>query len=238
MQVFRIETDALSKRREARVRLLSWGTVVSLLVIAALLFVLRLSGLLESDSTFLWLAMLALLGGVIGAVVFACREALRSAERQMVFTLDENGIIRKREGWPDLKITFPEMDTLREELRWLVIYGGAPRKKIAVPKDVADYEAIRAELVRRHPLSARAEIPLSSIALPIISVLSWAAVVWFRDARIAIPAGVVALASLAIGSRRLWTLLHRGPKRLLMWLCLSSIWFSAILLLYIRAVRR
>jgi len=238
MPEFKIEADALSKRRELRFRLLSWGTVLSLFAMTVLIYALGFLGLLSVHSDLRWLAWLSvptILGAGIGALVLAFREGLRRAEREMVFVLDDNGIVRKRKGFPDVKIAFSEVDYLGEELRWLVIKSIEPRRKIAIPNDVKGSEVIRAELTKHHALcSAQAKFPLKSTALLTISILSWAAVLWLRDLRAVIPAGAIALISLAVGTHRLWTLLYRGPKRLLLWVCLGFAWFSAILLIYVR----
>jgi hypothetical protein len=236
---FKIETDALSKRHETRFRLLSWGTVVLLAAITVLIFVLGFLGLLSVDSDFRWVAWLsvpAMLGAVIGASILACREALRRAERKMVFVLDDTGIARRRKGFREVKIAFSEVDYLGEELRWLVVRSTEPRRKIAIPNDVQGFEVIRAELAKHHvlSLSAQTKLPLQSTALMTASILSWAAVLWLRDLRAVIPAGVIALTLLASGSHRLWTVLGRGPKRLYSLVCLGIVWFTAILLIYLR----
>lgn len=240
IQEFKIEADALTKRRETRVRLLSWGAVALCFAVTALLFALRLEGLLQAGSPFGGLAVLALLAGIIGAAVLACREALRSAERQMVFILEESGITRRRSGSPDVRISFSEIETLREEFRWLVIYSAEPRRRIAVPNDVASFEAIRAELAMHHALAskAKASLPWRGLALSAMAVLSWAAVLLSHGLDIFIPAALVAGITLAIGSHRFWVLMHRSPKRLLMWLSLSSIWLAAILVICIRVMGR
>jgi hypothetical protein len=151
---YKIEPDALSKRHEARIRLASWGTVLSF-AMTVLVFVLRFRGLLTAQSNLKWLAAFALLGAVVGSCVLAGREALRRAEREMVFVIDENAVVRKRKGWPDERIAFLEVSAIREELRWLVVESTEPYRKIAIPNDVKGYQAIRAELARHHPLSAR-----------------------------------------------------------------------------------
>lgn len=246
MLEFKIEADALSKRSEARFRLLSWGAVLSLIAIIVLIFVFGFLGLLSVGSDFRWLAWLIVPAtpvAVVGASILAIREALRRAEREMVFVLDDNGIVRRRKGFPEVKIAFSEVDYLGEELRWLVVKSTDPLRKIAIPNDVKGFEVIRAELAKHHALSPPAKFSLKSaalmksVALTAISILSWAAVLWLRDVRVVIPAGAIALISLAVGTHRLWTLLHRGSKRTLLWVCLGFVWFSAILLIYVRAMR-
>src|SRR5665213_1949483 len=146
MPEFRIENDAL--KREARLRLLSWGAVFLLLAVATLLLVLRASGYIGDSSGLGSLFVLTILSAAIIAIILAPREGLLRAERKMVFALDEKGIIRKRQGYPDVAIAFSEVETLREELRWLVITSTEPRRKIAVPRNVSGYELIRTELAK------------------------------------------------------------------------------------------
>lgn len=234
MPEFRIENDAL--KREARSRMLSWGTVLLLLAIATFLLVLRVSGYIGDGSGLGSLFVLAIVSAAIIAIILAPREGLRRAERKMVFALDDKRIVRKRQGYPDVEVAFSEIETLREELRWLVVTSTEPRRKIAVPRDVSGYELIRAELANHHPLSPRAAFPLKSSTLLTVSVLSWAAVSWFRDVRTIIAAGTVGVVTLAFGSYRVWTLLRRRPKRPLLWASLGFAWFAALFLIYLRVV--
>jgi hypothetical protein len=235
MREFRIENDAL--KREARFRMLSWGTVLLLAAGAAFLLVLRASGYIGDNSGLGSLFVLTILSAAILAIILAPREGLRRAERKMVFALDDKRIIRKRQGYPDIEISFSEVETLSEELRWLVITSAEPRRKIAVPRDVSGYELIRTELAKHHPLSARVAFPLKGAALLMVSILSWAAVLWFRDVRVVIAAGTVAVVTLSFGSYRVWTLLHRRSKRSLLWASLGFAWLAALLLIYLRVVR-
>jgi hypothetical protein len=170
--------------------------------------------------------------------MLAFRETLSAAERQMVFVLDDKGITRNRRGFPPLHIAFSDIDYLGEEMRWLIVTSAQPPKQIGVPKSVKGYELIRAELSRHYPLSSpQQKFRLRSATLVALSVLVWVAAFWFRDMRIAIPSGVVALTLLAVGSYRLWTLLHRGPKKALSWICVGVVWIVTILLICVRLRR-
>jgi hypothetical protein len=234
---FRIATDDMARRREFKNQMLSWGTVVLLLLATAVLFTLGMFGLLRGYLILRLLFIFTLLGTIVSAIVLASREALRRAEREMIFALDESAIVRKRKGWPDIRIAFSEVDAIRAELRWLVVYSTEPRRKIAIPMDVKDFEVIRAELLRHHSLSDTSSPRWSGFALPVISVLSWAALLFIRDFWITLAAGSLALVALAIGSRQLWNLLSRSSRRLLMWICLGSAWIVAILVICIRVMR-
>jgi hypothetical protein len=235
MSEFKIEGEAL--KREARFRVLSWGTVLLLLGATVLLFVLGVSGYLSAYWSLRLLFVFTLLGTVIGTCVLACREALHYAERQMIFVLDGDEVVRKRRGYPEVRIPFSEIDTLSEELGWLIIKSAEPRRRIAIPNSVSGYGVIRAELAKHHPLSARVAFPLKSTALLVVAFLSWGAVLWLRDMRGIITAGIVAVVTLAFGSYRLWSLLHRSSKRALLWASLCFTWLVAFLLIYLRVAR-
>jgi hypothetical protein len=183
------------------------------------------------------LFVLSFLGSMVGASVLACREALHYAFRQMVFVLNGNEIIRRRQGYPEVKIAFSEVESLSEERRYLIVKSGEPRKKIAIPRTVRGYEAILTELAKHCPISARKDLPLRSIALLAISLSSWTAILWSADNRVVIAAGGVALITLAIGSRRLWALLRGTSKSPLMWSSLGFAWLLALLLIYLRVAR-
>jgi hypothetical protein len=241
MLEFKIEPDALNDRRDAKGRLVSWSIVLLLFAMSVSIYVLGFLGLLSIDSDLRWLAWLSvptILGAGIGTFILAFREALRRAEREMIFVLDDNGIVRRRKGFPEVRIAFSDVDALGEELRWLVVRSTNPPRKIAIPNNVKGYEVMRAELTKHRALAAPVnELPAKSVAAATISVLSWVAVLWFREVRLVIPAAVIALTLLALESSRLWILLRRGPKRMFSLFCIGIVWFVAILLIYLRMVR-
>jgi hypothetical protein len=242
MPEFKIEPDALSEKREAKGRLLSWGIVLLSFAMTALIFILGFRGLLSVGSDLHWLGWLLIpssLGAVMGASILSIRGALRRAEREMVFVLDDNGIVRKRKGFPEVRIAFSDVDTLGEELRWLVVRSANPRRKIAIPNNVQGYEVIRAELTKHHALAAPVKkLPLRSAAPGIILVLSWVAVLSFHDVKLVIPAALIAMMLLALASRRMWIVMRGGQRRPLSLFCIGTAWFMAILLIYLRIVQR
>jgi hypothetical protein len=236
LEEFRIGNDAL--KREAKFRMLSWGTVLLLVIVATFLFGLHVSGHISDSSSLGSLFVVTIVSAAILALILAPREGLHRAERKMVFALDDKRIVRKRQGYPDVEIAFSEVETLREELRWLVVTANEARRKIAVPRNVSGYELIRTVLAKHHPLSARvASSPWKGIAFLIASILSWAAVLWFRDVRAIVAAGTVVIITLGFGSYRVWILLHRSSKRPLLWAFLCITWLMALLLIYFRVIR-
>jgi hypothetical protein len=241
MLEFKIESNASNERRDARGRLVSWSIVLSLFGMSVTVYAFGFLGLLNDDSNLRWLAWLsvpAILVAGITTFILLFREALRRAEREMIFVLDDNGIVRKRKGFPEVRIAFSDIETLSEELRWLVIRSTDPARKIAIPKSLEGYELIRAELTKHHALAAPVNrLSLKSIAVIAISVISWVVVLCFREVTVVIIAAAIAITLLTLGSRRLGTLLPRGSKRLLLVFYIAIVWFVAILLIYLRMVR-
>lgn len=236
MPEFRVDKNAL--KQETKFRMLSWGTVLLLTVIAAVLLTLRAFGYIGDSSNLGSFFVLAIFGAAVIAIVLAPREGIHRAERKMIFILEDNAVVRKREGYPDVRIPFSEINTVCEALGRLVITSVEPRRKIGIPCSVSGYEEIRSELAGHCLLSARMKFPWKSIVLPIIAFLGWGAVLWLREVPGVIAAGGVAVFTLAFGSYRLWVILRHSPKRpLLLWVYLGSIWLAALLLIYIRVAR-
>jgi len=230
MREFRVD-DAVV-RRETRSSAFLWATVFLLMVAAVSLF---LFGGHESSGANLF--ALTVLGAVVGGGILACLEALHFALRQMVFVLESNAIVRKRKGYPEVKIAFSELESLREELGFLIVESNEPRKKIVIPYSVTGYEAIRTELSKFCQLSARVGLSLRGTALLAVTLSSWTAFLRSMDERVVIPAGAVALITLAFGSRRGWRLLRTTSQRSLFWIPFASAWLVAFLLIYLRVTR-
>jgi len=237
MQEYRIEDDSSTIRGEAIGRLLSWGTVALLVVIAVLLFTTSRLDVSEGNLSLSGelLFVLSILGAIVGASVLICREALHLAARKLVFVVNGNGIVRKRLGYPDIRISFPEIETLSEGQRWLVIKSAEPRRTIAIPINVRGYDALRSELASHHPVEWQARFPWKSAALLSVSLLSWAIILWSQSVGTAIAASVIALIALASASYRLWKVLH-GSRRWLLSVSIGIAWLIACLLICIRVV--
>ena len=236
MPQFRVEKNALTRR--TRFRILSWGAVLLLVSVAAALLVLRASGHIRDGSGVGDLFALAILGAAVIAIVSAPFEGLYRAERKMIFILEDNAVVRKRQGYPDEKIFFSEINNLSEEIGRLIVTSTDPRRRIGIPYDVSGYEEIRSELAKHHELSARTVFPGKRVALPLLTWVSWIAFLWLRNVPEVAVAGSVAVLTLVFGSYRLWVLFHHHSKhRLLFWIFFGSSWLAALLLIYIRAAR-
>jgi hypothetical protein len=179
------------------------------------------------------------ISAVVGSFILLGRQTLRRAERGMLFVLDDAGISRKREGYPELSILFSEMDYVGEEMGYLVIRASKSQKKIAIPESVRDFEVIRAELASHYPLpilTPKAALATRAAFLFAASIVGWTALLVSRRPSLAILGATLGLSTLATGSHHLWALLYRTRRRLLMW-TLSLAWLSAILVIYFRVKR-
>ncbi len=151
-------------------------------------------------------------------MILSFREALRFAERSMIFVLNDNGIVRKRRGFPDVSIRFSEIQYVGEELRWLIVKSTEPQRKIAIPNDVSGYEIIREELARHHALDIEAlsshasSLAWSSLWL-IATTISWFLFLSSHYRSIVVPAGLFAFTSVVVGCVRLWRVLGRSLRR-------------------------
>ena len=131
MPQFRVEKNALTRR--TRFRILSWGAVLLLVSVAAALLVLRASGHIRDGSGVGDLFALAIFGAAVIAIVSAPFEGLYRAERKMIFILEDNAVVRKRQGYPDEKIFFSEINNLSEEIGRLIVTSTDPRRRIGIP---------------------------------------------------------------------------------------------------------
>ena len=211
---FRIERHTPSDKRETKVRIVSWGIVLSLIALPIAIVVLCYLGVRAGWNLRLTAAII-FIAAVIGASVLACREALLMARKEMLFILDDQAIIRKRSGFPDVRIAFSEVDVLSEELGVLIIKSAEPRRTIAVPRNVTGYPLICAELSKHHALSTKVAFPMKGASVMAAAVLGWMLLLSSHTLSVILPAAVVALTTLALSSRYLWNLLHRGRGRFL-----------------------
>jgi len=156
MSEFRVAfNEVLQRKRDGKIRLAAWGTIL-LLSVAAVVGILsvRCSSPLV-NTAFIWFAALLVLGAIVGAHLLAVRLGLERVERDMVFVLTDKDLVRKRSGWPDVKINFSEISALYERPGWLVVEGSKPPRKIAVPEVVEGFAAMRAELAKHGTIAAQ-----------------------------------------------------------------------------------
>lgn len=231
------------RSRGARIRSLLTASIIPLLLLATIvgIFVLRAMGMPETAWAG-WLVSLAASALCADSYYLAACFGMRRAGRAMTFTLAYDRITRHRAGSPDITILLSEIASLRQKSYWLVVASQSPRKIIVIPKEVNDFAALQAELAKYCTLTV-VKRKLSIIPLRllfpylILPLLAWFAFLWVPDRRIAFSAGIIAYATLAVGSRHWWQLLRRS--RVPTWLAvasLASIWVCAVVGAFVRTI--
>ena len=238
MSEFRVAfNEASQRKRDGKIRLAAWGTIL-LLSVATVVGILSVrSSRPQVNTAFIWFAALLVLGAIVGAHFVAVRLGLERVERDMVFVLTDKDLVRKRNGWPDVRINFSEISALYERPGWLVVEGSEPPRKIAVPDVVEGFAAIRAELAKHGTITAQPRSSPLGLVTMLASFLCWGAVLWSKDAGVLRIAAALALILLAWESFRFSTRLRQSPKRFLVWVWIGLGWVAAILVVYFRVLR-
>lgn len=145
-------------------------------------------------------------------------------------------MVRRRAGWPDVRIDFSEISALLEKKDWLVVESVQPVRKIAIPRDVEGFAPLRAELAKHGPVIVSKGGSILGAIPTVASFLFWGLVLWSKNASVVRGAGAIALILLGWASLRLNKQLRQSPKRLLVWIPLGLSWVVAILLVYFRVM--
>ena len=154
MSEFRIvPNDASNRSRDLRIRLVSWGMVLVLSAITVFAVYGARSASRELTTALTWLAVLVLVGAIVGARSLAFRLGMERVEREMVFVLTDNELVRKRSGWPDVRIGLSKMSSLYERHGWLVVERASPHTRIAIPATVDGFVLLREELAKYRPVT-------------------------------------------------------------------------------------
>lgn len=226
-------------------RFVLWGAVPGIL--AVILFFTYGAGsagpLLNSPEGLGGLVVvLVLLGGFVRAL----RHARDVIALQTVFVLTDTHLIRRRTGHPDIQIGLTEMKLyLRSGL--LLVESADPLRKISIPEDVSRFEFLRTELARHVPAvrqpgrSPAINSLIGSIlgcVLVLVSIISWALVLWSRNA---LAAGLgAAIGAILLGWHSFFLGRHfrNHPKRPLILAWIGIEWVAAALVVCFRLLRR
>ena len=123
-------------------RILGWGAVGVLLGILVFSFY-EPARINDSTSHAIgWLAGAILLAAIVGTATLGVKEGSWKLMRMSRFEVTDGKIIEMREGATSriTEIPLNEIDSLGDHCRWLFVIGGTPRKQIAIPKEVRDFE--------------------------------------------------------------------------------------------------
>jgi hypothetical protein len=238
MSEFKVAShNATDRGRDRNIRLITWGVVLVMSGITLFAVYDARSASPQLVRALGWLAVVIVVAAIVGAQFLAARLGLERFAHDLAFILTDKEVVRRRQGWPEVRIGLAEIKALYQRPGWLVVESNEPRRTMAIPERVEGFESLRAELTKHRPITAAPQrSPWGFVAL-IGSLLCWGLVLLSRDAAVVMGAGAVALALLAWESFRLFGQLRHSPKRLALSLLIGLGWIAAALLLYLRIIR-
>lgn len=170
----------------------------------------------------------------IATVFLVVRRTLERVRHDLTFALSENELIRKRPGYPDVRISLSQIKSLYEQSGCLVVAGGDPQRKIAVPKSVENFGLLQAELMKYTSLAPPPRrISLEWITLLLI-IVCWVLLLFSGNINITRVAGGGVLVLLGEWSFELRHRLLHSPKRIALWILVGSSWLFAGGVIYLR----
>lgn len=154
MREFRIASDKISSRsRDRSIRLILWGIVLVLSGITLFAVYGARSASRQVNTVLLLVCVLIVVVAFLGIRFFAVRLGVEKMERDLVFVLTDKALVRRRNGWPDIRIELSEINALYERRGRLVVESVEPRRKIVVPEGVDGFAFLRSELTKHSPLT-------------------------------------------------------------------------------------
>ncbi|TAM81494.1 MAG: hypothetical protein EPN47_12110 [Acidobacteria bacterium] len=164
----------------------------------------------------------------------AMQRISQRVRHDLTFLLNENELIRKRPWFPDVRIPLQQIISAYEQSGCLVVAGGNPRRRIAVPKNVENFDLLLDELMKyATPVRPAGRIRLGWIT-SLLAVVCWWLLLFSANLIIVWVAGGVALALLGEWSFEIRHRLIEGPSRAMSWIMLGLAWLSAGFAIYVR----
>jgi hypothetical protein len=148
MKSYRVAAERLPDYSQGLVRILG---LVAVTVFIASAWVIWNAGNV-SYQTRRWTA-LAVAVVVGSAIVLSYSTAFLNGRRllklSLEYLLDNDAIILRREGWPDIRLPRTEIvRVLEHPRRGLMVIGGSPEVGLQIPPEISDFSELRSELLR------------------------------------------------------------------------------------------
>lgn len=204
MSVFQVISDQKSiRKRERWTRLALWGAAFTLSGITLFAVYGADSASPQLKTVLTWLAGLIVACTIVGANVVSYRQGIEKVRRDLAFELTDKDLVRRRSGWPDVRIGLPEIRALYERQGWLVVEGVEPTRRIAIPVRVEGFAALRAELAKHSSVIIARGRSVAGFIFLAVTFIGWGIVLWSKNSRAQGLAAAVALMVLAWESLRL-----------------------------------
>jgi len=233
MSEFKVISDNKSfRKRERWIRLTLWGAAFALSCITLFAFYGANSASPELTTVLAWLAGLIVAASIVGANLVSYTHGMEKVKRDLSFELTDKDLIRRKAGWPDVRIGLPEIRALYERQGWLVVESVEPTRRISIPAEVEGFAVLRAELAKHNSIVTTRRRSASVFTPLVVSLVCWVVALESKNSAARGLAAVAALMILAWGSLHVVRLMNGKPKRFLVWMIVGISWAAAILLLY------
>jgi hypothetical protein len=183
-------------------------------------------------------------GFVAGVFLTALSYGRAKGQKEISFALTDTDLIRRRTGWPEIRLPLSEIRSVSERGTSLVIEGADSSTRISVPNHTQNFDVLRKELSKYHRAAGECQVPsqMASRILPSVvfvgglSIVCWWLLLFSRDAGVVRGSGVGVLVLLG------WTAFYGGrflrlrhPPRWVS-IALLLLWISAVALACYRIV--
>ncbi len=183
-----------------------------------------------------WVLVLVILC-TLATYILMLRRKWERVRHDLSYALDKDELTCKMPGRPDVQIALQQIQSLYEQSGYLVVTGGDPARRIAVPRKVEDFELLRTELLRYAPLSSPPwsyRLKVGWVTL-LLYIICWVLLLWSGDAHTIRLAAVGVVVLLGWDSFILHQRMPRGRARITLWVALGSSWLLTAGVIYIRA---
>ena len=153
MREFRVARDELSRKRGLRRNMLKmWSAVAVLLCVVTLALIVprsiyhsvngRIETLVSLPRLFVLLTLMVVIAADHRRAVPPA-PARKSPKLKTVYALTDQDLLRRRDGWPDVRIGLSEVNFIRSETPLFVVESAEPRRVTALPKEIEGFASLR-----------------------------------------------------------------------------------------------
>jgi MFS family permease len=220
-------------------RIIAWSTVIFLAGIAVVAVYEPLGLGVSWRHTLAWIAGVIVLLSVVLACLLAMREGLRKLKEGFQFELCDGKIIQSHEGQQTIKIPLGQIESLQEVHGWLVISGGEPARKVAVPADVNNFEELKRELAMYQSVEKQPHrFGMTGFPLAALFLIAYLCLLTSHNTAVIMTAAGATLALLALLSYPVWRMhRHMRPPWPLVFIVILS-WAATAWIVYQRTFGR
>jgi hypothetical protein len=134
------DRDEVTFKAPLHKRIALWIAVVAAALGSLVILIVSLRGAHNVYNYYrgLW-ALRTFIVTLVATSILAVKEALSRAEHEMTFVLSDKYIVRKRDGFEEVRIDLSDISRAREGMHRLIIVGKSQSNRIAVPRNINEY---------------------------------------------------------------------------------------------------